>query len=53
MEVFENVKLANLANLQIDVSALYLIAAPKTRLYSLSTVHIKRADDASRRTRSA
>jgi hypothetical protein len=30
IEVFEAVKVANLANLEIDVSALYLIAAPST-----------------------
>jgi hypothetical protein len=30
MRVYENVKLATVANLQIDVSALYLIATPKT-----------------------
>jgi hypothetical protein len=30
MDVYENVKLANLASIDIDVSSLYLIAAPKT-----------------------
>jgi protein gp37 len=30
MRVFENVKFANVTNLEIDVSALYFIAAPKT-----------------------
>jgi hypothetical protein len=30
MQVYERFKLANFANLQVDVSALYLIAAPST-----------------------
>lgn len=30
MQVYENVKITNLINLEIDVSALYLIAAPST-----------------------
>ena len=30
MNVFQRVKLPNFGNLEIDVSALYLIAAPKT-----------------------
>ena len=30
MQVYENVKVTNLVNLQLDVSALYLIAAPST-----------------------
>jgi hypothetical protein len=30
INVYENVKLANFANIDIDVSALYLIAAPST-----------------------
>jgi hypothetical protein len=32
MQVYEAFKLENFANLQIDLSALYLLAAPKTPL---------------------